>query len=1369
MRIIGTIMLMILLVQSISGQKTKILKRSSFDLKQVNHQWIYVKKRPGTNSTLLKGRTTRVLKEVKNSHLTGLTKVKVPNGKDPIEYCNELLKKSEDLLYAEPIVEYIPLFNPNDILLSNQFYLTNIKAFQAWDVTKGDDDITVGIIDSGLDLDHEDMSDKIWVNNEDPVDGIDNDENGYIDDYYGYDFADLDSDPNIEKGNHGMIVGGIAGATVNNNTGIAGVGYNTKIAALKGFRSSDGISNGLYEAIIYAADNGIDVVNLSWGRMGIPLQSEQDIINYAVLEKNMIVVAAAGNEGNNPDTRESEWYPASYENVLSVGASDQDDNKSSGSTFNHSVDLIAPGVNMFSTVSNNGYANGGPGTSYAAPQVAAAAALVKDQFPTLSAIQIMERVRATADDIYDVGINATYDGKLGKGRLNVLRAVSENNVKSLRAEPQMLTSNQGSSIFFGDTVKVTALLTNYLSAVSDPIITISSPQNNFSISQGIITPGYMGTLDAQEIEFEVILNEDVAPETKVGIRLDYSESNYADFQFLDVTTSPDYVDFGNDKMYFTIAGDGNLGFADYNPSEGSGLIYQLDTLLKYSGIMIATNASSVSDNIISNYSSLARSTDFTVQQFYKLYDHPGADHFGYSEFQDANHPLIIEQSNISWENEDFIILRYRIINESGSPINNLSFGMFNDWDLNDPTTNYAEYDLSGNYIYARNNTSSSFAGVKILGGDTFEFSAIDMGLENGNPQDINNVFDDNAKYDYLVNQDKIFAGSVGIGNDVATMNGVTITLLEAYSDVYVDVILAVSDSKSTLEAEFVQAEARLDDFLQKPRILETFFTCDGVSVNIDPSSGTNFEFYEDPLSENLITTGTSFNPGMITRDTTFYVRNIDQNYRSDVFEVKLNLLNDIAAFSLSTDTLYLDDPSINVVSFSDESLDAVSWDWDFDEGTQSTLQNPQLSFDIPGIYNISLTVTTIQECTDTIVKQLVVANRPAPPSFSDIVICPGENVTIMEPGTEKLLLYRFEDQSNSIQSGSMLTVDSVLQDTVIYISEVYGSLESEKTPVNIDVLEVSGSMMIIPDTISEAHQMIAIAQNIEAGSTLSWIVDGQPAGDSDKITFPSTAGEHTVSLTITGANACSITLRNTVEISTSPFAAQVDISSCGEEAVTIAPNGIYFGFYEDAALSNLIKKGSILTTDTHTKIYIVNLDDGLPGMPIEVNITQVDVDLDISFTTSTIEKKQQVSLFAITDSDIESFEWFINDELTETVRNPTFFFDDQRYEISLRATSSTGCIASDTVIFDFTTPLSSLEENGPIIYPNPTTNILYLKNDTYTKNEIEFISMSGTISKKTIIDNQIDVSDLPSGIYLISLTNANRKVYSKVVVTKSMH
>lgn len=1340
------------------AQEAQLLKRADFNERSINEEWVYVKykTKQQTNSNL----SGRSVSTPENS-LANLTKIRVPHGKDPIAFCNEL-RKSGELLYADPILSYQLLGNPSDPLINNQYYLAKIKAQEAWEITQGDDDITIGIIDTGLDLDHEDLINNLWINTDDPIDGIDNDNNGFIDDRYGYDFADLDSDPNIQSGNHGMIIGGIAGAVTNNARGIAGAGYNTKVAALKGFKTAGGVSHGLYDAIIYAADNGFDVVNLSWGRMNNPLQSEQDIINYAVNERNMVVVAAAGNEGKKP-TRENKWYPASYDNVLSVGASDASDEKSAGSTYNYAVDLIAPGVAMYSTLNNNEYGDGGPGTSYAAPLVAATAALVKNQFPNLSAVQIMERIRATTDDIYDIASNTSYQGKLGKGRLNMLRAVSETNVKSLRASNVDFQSKGHQGIFYGDTVQVTITFINHLSPINNSQVTISSPEGNFSITQDNFPLEYLSTFSTSEISFEIILDDNLPPNTSIPIRLDYMGSGYTDFQHVEIVTSPDYAYFGNDQFGMTINGNGNLS----NLRISSGSEKQLDTLMQHTGLMIATHSDNVSDNIISSYSTSAKDQDFQVQKNYKPYYHPGSDFFSYSEFTDETKPLIIEQSNMAWKDEDILIIRYRIVNNSPSVISNLSVGVFSDWELGDPTQNTATYDAINHYAFTKNNANDQFAGVKVIGGDQEKFSMLDMGNFNGNTADVNDTLSDALKYDLLVNQQNITAGTNGSGNDVAMIQGTTINELAAYNDTFIDVIYAIADSKDNLESTLQTGVEKLHDFISQPRILETFYTCDGSSLNINPEEGINYAFYKDPLAQNLIATGTSFTTGTITKDTAFYVKNIDQDYSSDIYQVQLKLLTEIADFKMSPDTLYLDHPTTNVVQFSDESLDATSWNWNFGEGTQSTLQHPALSFSAVGSYTISLGIESSLGCSDTITKQLIVANRPPAHSLTGVTVCPDEDVIVHDPTAEKINLYTFKDQQSPTTRGTFPKILSVTQDTIIYVSGIYSSLESKRTPFQISVRAVEGDFQYMPDTTSQDHHLLFTAINTTPKATIQWLINGQSFGGESTVSVPISTGSMQAKLLITSAENCTKVVEKTISISTSPYAFQADVFSCNGSEVIIQPqNGKYFAFYEDPALTNLIKKGTYLKTNNLNKVYVTGIDDGLPGNPIEVNVTNRVIEFNILYDRSSIGKKEKIALSVETDTPMNTYEWYIDGVLTETSPSPTFFLDNKTHEIVARGTTNTGCTVLDTLNLALGTPLSISSTKRVHIYPNPSHGLIHVETSN-TIDSIAIFSLDGKpLFKPNLTEDTINLTDLTRGMYLLKIKQIDGEISTHTLLLK---
>ncbi len=306
-------------------------------------------------------------------------------------------------------------FIPNDTLTNSidhyQKYLTRMQAYEAWAIEKGSPDMVIGIVDTGVDYLHEDMISNIAYNTDDPVNNIDDDGDGYIDNYYGWDLANNDNNP-IPPYNdlyHGATVASVASASTNNNIGMAGIGFNSRILPVKASPDSYSAVTKGYEGIVYAAEHGCKVINLSWGGTGSYSSYCQDVINYATLNKDVLIVAAAGNSDE-----EADYYPAAYDNVLSVIAMDTIFSPSAGkyidtraqflrwagqykATYAHSVDIGAQGFGILGIKSSNRYSNIEDGSSLASPIIAGSAAIVRSHFPMLNAIQAAELLRVTAD------------------------------------------------------------------------------------------------------------------------------------------------------------------------------------------------------------------------------------------------------------------------------------------------------------------------------------------------------------------------------------------------------------------------------------------------------------------------------------------------------------------------------------------------------------------------------------------------------------------------------------------------------------------------------------------------------------------------------------------------------------------------------------------------------------------------------------------------------------------------------------------------------------------------------------------------------------------------------------------------------------
>jgi subtilisin family serine protease len=306
---------------------------------------------------------------------------------------------------------------PNDAYYPLLWALPLIRAPDAWRLTNGAASIVVAVADTGVDLEHPDLVDKLWVNvDEVPGNGLDDDANGWVDDVHGYDFWYDDAGPDDDNG-HGTHVAGTVAAATDNGIGVAALGWRSRLMPLKTqARNGVGTTAELAEAIVYAADNGAHVVNVSLGQeLSLCPDTLQAAIDYAD-QRGVLVVAATGNQDLDPDKA---FYPAACEHVLGVTVSDAWD-RCVGATRGDYVDVAAPGRNILSTLPGGtyGYMSG---SSMATPLVSGLAALLYARYPTYDDEQVAWSILAHA---VDLGV-AGWDPDCGWGRIQAYQAVAD--------------------------------------------------------------------------------------------------------------------------------------------------------------------------------------------------------------------------------------------------------------------------------------------------------------------------------------------------------------------------------------------------------------------------------------------------------------------------------------------------------------------------------------------------------------------------------------------------------------------------------------------------------------------------------------------------------------------------------------------------------------------------------------------------------------------------------------------------------------------------------------------------------------------------------------------------------------------------------
>lgn len=359
----------------------------------------------------------------------GWQRVKVPAYLS-LEQARLAYEKSPEVESVQPNFYYHLLSTPNDPQFGALYGLQKISAPSAWDLATGNSNIVVADIDTGMKYTHQDLAANAWTNaGEIPNNGIDDDGNGFIDDFYGYDFFYNDSDPVDDAGGHGTHTAGTIGAVGNNNLGVVGVNWNVRIMAIKIYSPNGGDSTSAmlinaynYVRMMKSRGVNIRVTNNSYGGCGEACgydQATKDALD-AMGNAGILNVFAAGNNARNIET--TPYFPASYDspNIIVVAASDSNDNKAGFSNYGAvSVDVAAPGSGILSTYngSNSSYATLS-GTSMATPHVAGAAALLLAYNPNLSPASLKATLMNTVDAI------PAWSGlvKTG-GRINVDRAL----------------------------------------------------------------------------------------------------------------------------------------------------------------------------------------------------------------------------------------------------------------------------------------------------------------------------------------------------------------------------------------------------------------------------------------------------------------------------------------------------------------------------------------------------------------------------------------------------------------------------------------------------------------------------------------------------------------------------------------------------------------------------------------------------------------------------------------------------------------------------------------------------------------------------------------------------------------------------------
>ncbi len=746
-----------------------------------------------------------------------------------IEEAVNLIYNSGEVEYAQPKYIQQVSFTPNDPSLGSQYYINKIQAPAGWDIQQGDTNVVIGIVDSGTDWDHPDLAANIKINYADPINGTDDDGDGYVDNFRGWDLGGADynnvvadNNPMImgSNNNHGSHVSGDASAVTNNGTGVAGAGFKCKIMGVKCAADNDTRGAGGtgyiitgYEGIKYAADKGCAVINCSWGGGGGG-QFEQDVITYATINKNSLVVCAAGNNSSSET-----FYPAGYKYVLSVASTNSSDIKSSFSNYGSAIDVCAPGSSIYSTLWNNSYASF-DGTSMASPIAAGTCAIVKSQFPSYNALQIGEKVRVTCDNID--GSNPTYAGKLGKGRVNMLRALTINS-PSVRLNSYTVTDGNNNVPQPNDTLSIIGVFKNYLDATTNVSAVITTSSAAVTLLNGSSTLGAiptLGTASNSSNPFKVKVTGTAATNSIVEFKITYTDGSYSDFEYFSVVINPSYFDMNANKITTTINSRGNFGYNNYSTNtQGIGFKYNNGASLIFEGgLMCAVSNTKVSD-VVRGSDQAVQNAEFTSIIPFQI-TQPGiiSNQDGNAKFNDDGAgatKIGIEINLSSYEfvsipDEDYVIMKYKIKNTTASAISNFYTGLFADWDIGaNGDLNKADWDAANQmgYIWRTDNNPGTYVGVSLLSSNNPAYWAIDNdNTVAGNPWGIYDGFTDQEKFTALSSGIGRLQAGVTAGRDVANVVGSGPYNIPANGEITVSFALIAGDNLNDLKTNAIAAK-----------------------------------------------------------------------------------------------------------------------------------------------------------------------------------------------------------------------------------------------------------------------------------------------------------------------------------------------------------------------------------------------------------------------------------------------------------------------------------------------------------------------------------------------------------------------------------
>lgn len=694
---------------------------------------------------------------------------------EPTEHLLKVIQRFNQIglfEYAEPRHYGRLAYTPNDPGLANQYALKLVQAEKAWDIGKGSANVLIGVLDAGIDTAHPELKGRYFINAGDPVNGTDDDGDGYTDNYLGANTVNKSGDVLYSTEHHGVWMSGLIAPATDNGQGIAGAAFNCKMLGVK-VTSGSNVTHG-YEGIQYAADKGCKVINCSWN---IKTYSKfgEDMVNYATINKGALVVAATGNQG-----KEDQNYPAMYMNALAVTNTDLNDNRVTNSNIGFYADVSAPGLNVITVKPKTGILRNS-GTSFSCAMVSGAAGLLAATYPQLTPQELKYRIKAGSSPLYTNGKNEFYKNKLGAGRLDMHSAMTHSG-SWIEMDSVLATDAEGGAIEQSDTVLVRSWFTNYLNASLSNRKVVLKTLSGYAV---VLNDQWnIGTMNKGEQK------DNVSQPFKVKIKSFVPQNEVIEFELLaidntDTTTfgfsivvNPTYRDIDINDLKVTIGARGTFGFYEYPQKKGSGVTYKGSQQLLYEGGLLVGQKLGSEVTVVDRIRGIrdVEQTDFrTVQGLTEI--KPKNSDLGFtSTFDDftAKKRLYVgvRQQTRAWKasaHSGYVIIDYYIYPLPGKVLKDIYVGLQADWEIDNFEQNKAAYNGQRYLAYTySDNANAVVAGTQLLS-EYNDWKCYSIDHVNGGRGGIdltdNDVFSKEEKFEALTNY-REEAGAVGSGNDV---------------------------------------------------------------------------------------------------------------------------------------------------------------------------------------------------------------------------------------------------------------------------------------------------------------------------------------------------------------------------------------------------------------------------------------------------------------------------------------------------------------------------------------------------------------------------------------------------------------------------